>query len=79
MNVTEMSSRELKNLHARITDELTRRQGALQKTCEHPEWSEIMYMRPGATYTGCVVCGMAMNTLELGQRQEQEQEQQKED
>ena len=72
MEVVNMSSRALKNLHTEITAELTRRQDIMQESCEHPKWTSIMYMRPGATYTGCSICGKAKHTLEPKQAQQEQ-------
>ena len=55
-NVKNVTTVELQEVYEIIKVELERRYYALQETCKHPEWVEIMYMRPGAFYTGCKVC-----------------------
>ena len=85
MTVVDMSTRELRSLQSKIADELTRRQEILQLTCEHSLWTSIMYMRPGATYIGCTVCGIAKSKVDAMQgarrileRRQQEQQKQQE-
>ena len=56
MDVKVLTTEELRKLANRISKELERRQKELQQTCDHPEYVDIMYMRPGATYRGCKVC-----------------------
>ena len=64
MEFVDMSTRELKQVYAQIQQELAHRRGVLQKTCKHPEWTEVMYMRINATYRGCEVCGMSKERAE---------------
>ena len=60
LNVRSLTTEELRQAADRITEELKRRQKELQQTCAHPEYVDIMYMRPGATYRGCKVCQKAV-------------------
>ena len=59
MDVKVLTTEELQKLANRISEELGRRQKELQQTCDHPEYVDIMYMRPGAFYRGCSVCQKA--------------------
>ena len=59
LEVRALTTEELRQIADRITKELERRQEELQRTCTHPEYVDIMYMRPGATYRGCKVCQKA--------------------
>ncbi len=56
LDVRSLSTEELWQTADRIKKELERRQKELKRTCAHPEYVAIMYMRPGATYSGCRVC-----------------------
>ena len=56
LDVRSLTTEELWQTADRIKKELERRQKELQQTCAHPEYVDIMYMRPGATYRGCKVC-----------------------
>ena len=56
LDVRSLTTEELWQAANRITNELERRQKELQQTCAHPEYVDIMYMRPGATYRGCKIC-----------------------
>lgn len=56
LDVKALTSEELRLIAERIREELARRRTELQRTCAHPEYVDIMYMRPGATYLGCKVC-----------------------
>ena len=55
INVRAVSTDDLRELADGIRKELDARQIALQSDCDHPEYVDIMYMRPGATYRGCKV------------------------
>ena len=59
LDVKALSTEELRQIAACIREELAQRQTELQRTCNHPEYVDIMYMRPGATYLGCKVCQKA--------------------
>ena len=59
LDVKALTTEELRQVAERIREELTLRQKELQRTCGHPEYIAIMYMRPGATYLGCRVCQKA--------------------
>ena len=59
LDLRELTTEELRQIADRISKELERRQKELQQTCAHPEYVDIMYMRPGATYRGCRVCQKA--------------------
>ena len=59
LDVNAFTTEELRQIANRIREELARRQTELQLTCVHPEYVDIMYMRPGATYLGCKVCQRA--------------------
>ena len=59
VDVKALTTEELRQIAHRISKELKRRQAELQQTCAHPEYVDIMYMRPGATYKGCKVCQKA--------------------
>ena len=59
LDVRALTTQELRQIAGRISEELKRRQIELQQTCTHPEYVDIMYMRPGATYRGCKVCQKA--------------------
>ena len=56
MDLTKLSTEELQDLYKEIEIEFYERQAKLQEICEHPEYVDIMSMRPGAFYKGCVVC-----------------------
>ena len=55
LDVKALSTDELRQIADRISKELAQRQSELQQTCAHPEYVDIMYLRPGATYIGCKV------------------------
>ena len=59
LGVRALTTEELRQIADHISRELERRQIELQETCAHPEYIDIMYMRPGATYRGCKVCQKA--------------------
>ena len=59
LDVKALTTEELRQIAKRTREELARRQTELQRTCAHPEYVDIMYMRPGATYLGCRVCQKA--------------------
>ncbi len=59
LDVNALTTGELRQIAERIREELALRQAELQRTCDHPEYIAIMYMRPGATYLGCKVCQKA--------------------
>ena len=59
LDVKALTTEELRQIAERIREELARRQTELQRTCNHPEYVAIMYMRPGATYLGCRDCQKA--------------------
>ena len=59
LDVKALTTEELRQIAERIREELALRQAELQRTCDHPEYIAIMYMRPGATYLGCKVCQKA--------------------
>ena len=56
LDVKALTTEELRLIAERITEELARRRTELQRTCAHPEYVDIMYMRPGARYLACKVC-----------------------
>ena len=59
LDVKALTIKELRPIAERIREELALRQADLQRTCDHPEYVPIMYMRPGARYLGCKVCKKA--------------------
>ena len=59
LDVKALTTEDLRRIAERIREELELRQTELQRTCAHPEYIAIMYMRPGATYLGCKVCQKA--------------------
>ena len=59
LDVRSLTTEDLWQAADHIRKELARRQEELQQTCTHPEYEDIMYMRPGATYLGCKVCQKA--------------------
>ena len=59
LDVSSLTTEELWRTSDRIARELERRQKELQQTCAHPDYIDIMYMRPGATYRGCKFCQKA--------------------
>ena len=59
LDVKAFTTEELRQIAEHIREELSLRQAELQRTCDHPEFIAIMYMRPGATYKGCKVCQKA--------------------
>ena len=55
IQVIDLPTDKLRDLQAQVNAELAKRQEALQATCDHPELTHIMWMRPGAFYLGCKV------------------------
>ena len=60
----KMSKAELDELASFVREEYERRQQELRKTCRHERTGDIMYMRPGAYYHGCLDCQVSVPVAE---------------